>query len=322
MKHFKKRFISSFKSVFLFLVFCGVVMGIVHVAELRAQAAVSCSNAVPNSCTTSFGLPKCYTCTVPTGSITDCVPDNTLCDSLNTNQCRADSCLPNATPGVTINNNPTGCDYTDVSSTVNSVCINCLPPDTSTNCGNGVCEADQGENCQNCPADCLIPGFTDQCPADPNSLNPLICSTSITFPGPPFNVTFSHKCESGDLCTESHCATFGSNGCSTPAPVACSFGTHDFCCPANCQPPANGTSCGNNESTCDIDCLIPVSCQPTPSPTPIPSSSPGLLEGDGVGITTCSLNKNATTPPAANLLLLGVVLGGLGAGIYLRRRED
>jgi hypothetical protein len=327
MKYSGKKILRCLVVVGVFI--CAAFVLQLHQARAQQQG---CNSGIPNDCQINLSFPDCYVCNGPAGTPTGtCVPDDTLCDSLNTNQCRADSCLPNAVPGVTTGTNHSGCDYTEISSMVNPVCINCLPPDT--NCGNGICEADQGENCSNCPIDCMVPGWDQPtCPVDPNSINPNgpgVCAALITFSGPPFNQPGSGNCEDGDVCTSNQCDP-NSSQCLPSVPLTCNPVSSDLCCSTGCNPPVNG-SC-NGVNNCDVDCLPPVNCQPTPSPTPLPPIRVGCLQGSGniTGGTggpgcdgfACSLNKNASVPPAANLLLLGVVLGGLGVGIYLRRRAD
>jgi hypothetical protein len=365
MMKFRNQYPSSFKLVFLFWVVFGV-LGLAHVTEVHA--AVACSDAIPNSCTTSFGLPGCYTCSKPSGGLADCVPDNTLCDSLNTNQCRGDSCLPNATPFVTIDANPTGCDYELIPTSPTNECKLCSAPQPPgfTACGNGICEPGLGETFANCSVDCRVPGFVGpKLPtgdpvldgACPNPAPPPAKIDFVTFAGPTFNVPDNAFCEDGDVCSKNTC-NINTGNCDVVDPAPCDPVQADFCCPVGCHPPT-GTSCSPNDLTCDPDCLPPVECpfcgnniidageqcdgtaanncglagcNDTTCQCNPPIIHPGCLEGDGVfgkesspgscdGFS-CSLHKDTGMPPAANLLLLVVVLGGLGVGIYLRKRED
>ncbi len=249
-------------------------------------------------------------------------PSNAYCQDRSggttLNDCRIGVCTTNTTVNLGF---PSGCDYDyDVS---NIDCINCAPPSpASVNCGNGVCEEGIGESFSTCPVDCRAPGFTGSSvlsPTDPilNAACPNISSISfIEFSG---NLPNGNSCEDGDICTENTCNPNG--GCDVIDPADCSGNTADFCCPSGCNPAPSGTGTCNTslDPDCDIDCLPPEDC--IPSPSPIPTFPPGLLpliEGSGI---FCSLNEDAA-PLASNLdgwVLLAV--SALGAGYLVSRRK-
>jgi hypothetical protein len=294
-----------------------------------------------------------------------CSPSDLFCQGISggdqTNACRTASCTTNSTFDST---NPSGCDYNFDSTAVSNnppACILCSAPQPAgfTACGDGICEAGLGENCTSCPDDCLIPGFTDLCPLTSGPIIQSACQLPVpikfvTFSsGPPFNDPLSLECEDGDLCTDNACS--GGTTC-TVTDKNCSLDVADFCCPAGCQPPATGQTCGNNTS-CDVDCLPPVEC-PFCGNNIIDAGEAcdgtaanncgaagcnnatcqcrpsfiGCLQGDGVfgkesspgscdGFS-CSLNKDAGMPPAMNLWFLGLMAAGLSLGVCLRRRAE
>ncbi|HEX5033806.1 MAG TPA: hypothetical protein VFW62_04945, partial [bacterium] len=185
---------------------------------------------------------------------------------------------------------------------------------------NGICEGEQGEDCDTCAIDCNPPGYDaaclDQAEAD------LICVDApsiklIEFPGPPYPDSGQFPgelCEDGDLCTDNVCETGGScvitdKACEPDA---------DFCCPSGCAAPAPGGTCrevtGAPIPGCDPDCYVPEECPiliPTPTPTPTPPANP-LLEGSG-----CSLGGLASSA-SAWAWLSGF---GLLAAFGIRRRS-
>jgi len=304
----------------------GLGLGITGFAgEARAQG---CVNQPPDWCQTVGNFPGCYVCDE---TINNCVPDDSFCNGISggneDNQCRVGECLV-----VTFQDpaNPSGCDYSlDTGGSVD--CRNCIPDGLATleNCGNGICEPDEGEACDTCAVDCLLPGFpADTCPLTSGQVIADACQLGITFDGPPYNDPFSGACEDGDLCTDNTCAAAAA--VCTVTPKACSITVPDFCCPAGCNPPPAGADCGPNDSTCDVDCYIPEQCIPTPSPTPPPVFA-GCLEGGGgwgekngpgCGGAACALNPAASAVPGLSLALSLAGLFGFGVYRNLRRRRD
>ncbi|MCC6272863.1 MAG: hypothetical protein IT572_05305 [Deltaproteobacteria bacterium] len=305
--------------------------------EAQAQG---CANT-PGFCQQQFNLPDCYVCDE---TINNCVPDDSFCNGISggneDNQCRAGECLV-----VTFQdpNNPSGCDYTlDTGGSVD--CRNCIPQGLATleNCGNGICEPDEGEACGTCSEDCRLPGFpAGTCPLPANdpvfSGSMGVCDESgIVFDGPPYNSIFG-ECEDGDLCTDNFC-NFGNGGNATcgSQPKSCSVDVADFCCASGCQAPPAGLTCAEADAQgilprveCDIDCYIPEQCIPTPSPTPPVFT--GCLEGSGgwsekggpgCGGFACSLNPAASAVPGLSLALSLAGLFLFGAYRNLRRRRD
>src|SRR5262249_55762611 len=240
--------------------------------------------------------------------------------------CRTATCTPISTPDPV---NRSGCLY-DLSTAANCTLCATPAPSTFNHCGNGICEPGLGENCTSCAADCLLPGFTDTCPLTTGTPISDACSLGIVFfPGPPYNVPGSLACEDGDLCTDNACVGSSSATCSS-TPKVCSINTGDFCCPAGCNPPASGGTCGPNDSTCDIDCFIPQQCIP-PTPTPIPIPTPPFsrcLQGDGFSSNRNDLNCDGFTcafhPGAdgSDVPWLGMaVLAVIGMGTLFRLRS-
>jgi hypothetical protein len=166
-----------------------------------------------------------------------------------------------------------------------------------------------------CPAGCVGPVFGQSCPVgvtattcDPDCCSPEVCGNGDSEVQAP--ETCDDSLPSGEAGINPNGQAVSNAECRDPGtPNECSY-----CGDGIVDSPTeecDGTAPNNcGTAGCDIATCLCIQQQP------------GFLEGDGVGISTCSLNKNATMPPAANLLLLGVVLGGLGVGIYLRRRED
>jgi hypothetical protein len=279
-----------------------------------------------------------------------CSPNNNFCEGISggdqANACRTASCTTDSTFDTL---HPSGCIYDFDSSAVSNAppaCILCSSPQPAgfTACGDGICEAGLGENCTSCPIDCLVPGFDDVCPVTDAVILDDACSNvpAIVFSGPPFNVSNSHTCEDGEVCTRSSCN--GGPTCSNP-PAPCDDITADFCCPSGCNAPVSGSCSG--VSNCDIDCLPPVEC-PFCGNNIIDAGEqcdgtaanncgvagcdnatcqcnppvPGLLEGDGVGITTCSLHPQQTLHQyqgAEAFIGLALALAGF---VMLRRRAN
>lgn len=103
----------------------------------------------------------CWTCNTGTNL---CDPDPSFCDAfsggLEENLCRSAQCIQGSPA------NPTGCDYSIDLASTEPQCILCEEPRPATQptCGNGACEPNFGEDCENCPVDCLVPGFDQACP--------------------------------------------------------------------------------------------------------------------------------------------------------------
>lgn len=76
----------------------------------------------------------------------------------------------------------------------------------------------------------------------------------------------------------------GGDICSTPK--SCSANEEDLCCPSGCNPPDNGT-CIAGDPNCDIDCLVPETCEEP--------GGGGLTPGPENG--GCSLNRTDRGSP-------------------------
>jgi len=262
-----------------------------------------------------------------------CSPNDDFCNGISggteSNECRTGVCLPVSTPDPA---NPSGCDYT-LTPDVSTECRNCIPDGLATleNCGNGICEPDEGEACDTCAIDCLIPGFEEVCPLTTGIVIRQACQAPIpqvTFDGPPYNVVGSLECEDGDLCTDNSCNETDPTVCDA-TPKSC-VPDADFCCPAGCAAPT-GDSCrevtGAPIPGCDPDCYVPEQCVPTPSPTPpvfagCLQGSGGWGEKGGPGCDgfACSLNTAASVPSHGLALAILASLGGL-AFLSFRKRH-
>ncbi len=163
-------------------------------------------------------------------------------------------------------------------------CISGTTPGAS--CGNGICEAGDGENCQSCPADCN--GRQGGKPS-----NRFCCG-------------FGGQNPVG--CGDSRCATGGFQCTTAPQPPV------SFCC-------GDGTCEGSEDSNnCAIDCGPPPCgdgfCDPaTEDPcscavdcgTPPASEVPNVTCQDGIdndcdGATDCSDMADCSTDPACSCL--------------------
>lgn len=260
-----------------------------------------------------------------------CSPNDDFCNGISggteSNECRAGVCLPISTPDPA---NPSGCDYT-LTPDASVDCRNCIPEGLATleNCGNGICEPDEGEACNTCAIDCLIPGFEETCPLTSGIIIRQACQPpipGIIFDGPPYNVPGSTECEDGDLCTDNSCNQTAGDVCDV-TPKSCEPDA-DFCCPAGCAAPT-GDSCrevtGAPIPGCDPDCYVPEQCVPTPSPTPFAgclqgSGGWGEKGGPGCGGYACSLNTAASVPSHGLALAMLASLGGL-AFLSFRKRH-
>ncbi len=299
---------------------------------------------VPNvTCPTSGGCPDCYVChdtgpgtgvcEPPTATETDICAGMTGGGKGNVNDCRIGVCLAGLNSRFGNPPNPTGCDYiVDPSPTPIPQCFQCIDATSpfSHHCPDGSCEPGLGENLNNCPEDCLVPGITPT-PLPTQSEMDAACNVPITFEGPPFN-QITGFCEDGNVCTQDSCVGAVCQHIDLNAVTGCSEDTSDLCCPTKCHAPVPGVSCANDR-TCDVDCKPQVPC-PTPTPTPIPTPPvpPTLkcIEGSGFGSAksglptckgfSCSLNPLAEEAPGFALLVL--VIAGLGYGAYRNFRRN
>lgn len=280
--------------------------------------------------------PGCWTtCNeVPNGNGIEeaiCSPNDNFCQDISggdqSNECRAAVCVdfnPNEPFNIS------GCEYT-LDTDQSTECRNCLPEGLATleNCGNGICEPDEGEACNTCSIDCLIPGFEETCPLTTGIIIRQACQPipGITFDGPPYNVPGSTECEDGDLCTDNACSQTAGDVCDV-TPKSCEPDA-DFCCPAGCAAPT-GDSCrevtGAPIPGCDPDCYVPEDCVPTPTPPPVfagclqGSGLSGEKGGPGCGGFACSLNTAETLPSHGMALALLASLGLMGL-LSLRKRH-
>ncbi len=296
---------------------------------------------VSNETCPNGGCPDCYVCHTQAAAPNVCEPpfasETDICASMtgggkgNVNDCRIGSCLPGLISRFGNPPNPTGCDYiVDPSPTPIPQCFQCVDATSpfSHHCPDGSCEPGLGENINNCPLDCLVPGITPT-PLPTQAEMDNACNVGITFEGPPFN-QISGFCEDGNVCTQDFCSggTCGHRDLNTVVD-GCSEDTSDLCCPSQCHAPVPGQDCANDR-TCDIDCKPQVACpNPTPTPTPVP---PALkcIEGSGFGSAksglptckgfSCSLNPIAEEAPGFALLVL--VISGLGYGAYRNFRRN
>ena len=285
--------------------------------------------------------PGCWTtCTeIPIGDgfeQAECAPTDSFCNGISggteSNQCRVGVCLDNPDFDPL---NPSGCDYT-LEPDNSTECRNCIPEGLATleNCGNGICEPDEGEGCETCSIDCRTPGYDGEClvvPADQQQLDAIcVDPAGIVFPGPPYpnsNQFPGQVCEDGNLCTTNVCNTSGTCdvtelGCEPDA---------DFCCPSGCSAPTSG-DCRDDAGAaipgCDPDCYVPEQCVPTPSPTPPPvfagclqgSGGWGEKGGPGCGGFACSLNTRLNVPSHGLALSLMSALA-LAGFLSLRKRQ-
>lgn len=237
-----------------------------------------------------------------------CMPNDQVCEDMSggnaMNDCRIGVCSDESTFDPA---NPSGCDYAlDGIGTL--PCINCEPPVPVgfDNCGNGVCEIDNGETFDSCSLDCRVPGWVGPIlnPGDPELDATCPEPPSIVFPVPPQPPALDF-CEDGDVCTENICNS--NQGVCVVTDKTCDNIAEDLCCPAGCN------------SADDLDCIEPEICEPTPTPTPTPIP-PDLLEGSG--IIPCSLQKHVNIDPVKGMLGISGLAGVLGALLVLRSRKS
>lgn len=123
-------------------------------------------------------------------------------------------------------------------------------------CGNGVCEAGDGENCQSCPADCAgrQSGKPSRrfCCGDGGGQNPVSCSDS--------------RCGGTDACTTTQ--TPGGSYCCGDGTCSIDSPEDSYSCELDCGPPPPDPFCGdaacNGQETscsCAADCGAPSSSE-------------------------------------------------------------
>ncbi len=124
-------------------------------------------------------------------------------------------------------------------------------------CGNGACQADKGEDCSTCPADCACQnGQSCQAGACVNagSCGNGVCETDK---GEHCGTCSADcACPNGQSCQNNTCQPIPTNACGNGVCEA-DKGEHCGACPADCACP-NGQSCKNN------------TCQPTQPTLPCP----------------------------------------------------
>lgn len=206
--------------------------------------------------------PTCYTCE---GGL--CMADDTVCQA-EEGACRLGTCQdpPDA-------NLPLGCDFDAAALEgvlgLEDICYICAPPAVAgvNTCGNGICDEGDGEDCQSCPADCLVPGFAGDCPSQTEADSQ--CVVPNTF------------CTNGEICDQGLCLT--ALACDVN-PRSCSGDTNDLCCASGCQGPPDGLNCAEAEAQgiipagqCDVDCW------------PAPDCGDGLVENPETCEATAAL---------------------------------
>lgn len=267
--------------------------------------------------------PDCYDICNPTtsngvdGFGFECLPNDQVCQDISggnvSSDCRIGTCTDDPVRDTL---NPSGCDY-DYDGREVDPCINCEDAVEAgfDNCGNGVCEVDEGEDCQTCPDDCLVPGFDGLCP----ETTAAACGIFIVFPGPPYNGV-SEPVEDGDICTNDSCVQ-PLDGSIESTDKSCMQDQLDFCCPAGCMAPPDGLTCAEADAQgilprveCDADCYIPEMCfiPPPPPPPPPPPGNTPQVEGSGE-VFGCSVQGENGMVHSRGLdtwLFLGLGLSG------------
>jgi len=233
------------------------------------------------------------------------------------NSCRTAICTTNTTFDAA---NPTGCSFDYAIS--NTECINCdAPTPQSFNCGNGVCEQGIGETFSSCPEDCAVPGYQGDAPLPEGDAQlDAACNPApnlISFGG---NIVGSDACEDGDICTTNTCqpVVVGQLDECVIDPAGCSGNAVDFCCPANCDAAPNGPGTCNTQldPNCDVDCLPPQDCEPTPSPSAGPATNLFLF---GDGFLPCSLHLRG--PANLGHGLIGLASLGVAIAFLIAMRQ-
>ena len=124
-------------------------------------------------------------------------------------------------------------------------------------CGNGVCEAGNGENCVNCEADCAGrqggKPSSRYCCGDGGGTNPVSCSNPVcTEAG--FQCTdvptvpSTYCCGDGACNGDENCGNCATD-CTTSATEICNNGSDDDC--------ANGADCSDPTCASDPSCQTP-----------------------------------------------------------------
>lgn len=233
------------------------------------------------------------------------------------NVCRTATCTVDTTYNP---DNPTGCTF--LFDDDNAACINCEDTPASENCGNGICEDGIGETFDSCPVDCKVPGFPldEPLPAGDPILNSACAQPAalptITFGG---NIEASGSCEDGDVCTENVCVpVVGAVPVCEISPAECGGNESDLCCPSGCNPAPDGAGTCNLEldPNCDVDCLPPQDCDPTPSPIP----PINITELSGTSLV-CSLSDRGPGQGWKGSLSLASLAVGLSALLIARKRR-
>ncbi len=260
-------------------------------------------------------LPDCWVDCAPViidgTTFPECSPSDSFCDDVSggneASECRSATCTnePDVDPS-----NPSGCDF-EFDGSDEEVCILCADPQPSDfdACGNGICEQPD-ETFENCEIDCRVPGFEGNQLDEGDPILDAACE-AIIFQPPQLAIAFnpnnepgSLSCEDGEICSNNTCI----QGECDVTPKACSLDDSDLCCPAGCEPPAEGEDCVN-DTGCDIDCFVPVDCNPPPPPPVVK-----VLEGSG-----CSLNAQVHDENGTGTFV--VALLGIGAGLFFSFRK-
>ena len=159
-------------------------------------------------------------------------------------------------------------------------CPNDCVSGSGASCGNGICEAGNGENCVSCPSDCngIQNGNPSGrfCCGDGGGANPLSCSNSLCTQG---SFECMETANSGSCCGDLTCEGIeNSASCEIdcgPAPYCgdsvCDADEDSCSCPTDCGAPSlNETSmcsdgidndCDTDVDCSDLDCSSDASCQ-------------------------------------------------------------
>ncbi len=140
----------------------------------------------------------------------------------------------------------------------------CKDPNNCKRCGDRLCEAQRGENCETCPQDCAcngsescISGICTQTCGDGNCANNEDCSSCPQ----------DCACNKSEICSNGRCTTCGngtceqSENCST-CPIDCDCPTTQQCLNARCTSPSCGnakceSNLGEHCENCPEDCACP-----------------------------------------------------------------
>jgi len=231
----------SFFKIHYWLGIIFLASGLILMPGTEAQAGNGPTCGVTADCQAQ-GLPPCFQCILNV-----CTPQSDLCN--DDNECTEDLCV------LSTNQSDSGCVNLSLAlqgdPDLPPECYVCEPTENNVTLNNGVCDQAAGEDCNNSPLDCLVPGEICGTPTPPQTCdapsNPLLCAD-------------------GDRCTDDIC-NFGSpDFCSNP-PKACEP-VADGCCPVDpasglpCLAPPPGMACPINppDPTCDPDCWPVQSC--------------------------------------------------------------